>query len=69
MSLNLLYFIILVSIYSPITDGYIYVYDILIEPVLLKYESTIGRSLELAQNELDHKLNKIKKVAVEKVLE
>ena len=68
-SINILFSILLVIVYCPLTEGHIYIYELVIEPLLTKYENTIGRALEIARSEMDEKLNRVKKTVIEKALE
>ena len=61
--------ILLVLVYCPLTEGHLHIYNMVIDPLLTKYENTIGRALDNARAELDEKVTKAKKVIIEKALE
>ena len=68
-SLDILFSILLVVIYCPLTEGHKHIFNMVIDPLLSKYESTIGRALDNAQAEIQDKVKKAKKVVIEKALE
>ena len=66
---HILFSVLLVIVYCPLTEGHIYIYELVIEPLLYKYENTIGRALEIAREELNEKCKRIKKTVIEKAVE
>ena len=68
-SLDILFSILLVIIYCPLTEGHKHLYNMVIDPLLTKYENTIGRAIDNAKAEIDEKLKKVKKVIIEKAVE
>ena len=68
-SLDILFSILLVIVYCPLTEGHLHIYNMVIDPLLTKYENTIGRALENARAELDEKLRRVKKTIIEKAVE
>ena len=68
-SIDILFSILLVLVYCPLTEGHLHIYNMVIDPLLTKYENTIGRALDNARAELDEKVTKAKKVIIEKALE
>lgn len=42
-------------IYAPFTNGYLYIYDLVIRKVLIAYEDNIDKYLKLVSDELQDK--------------
>ena len=56
-------------IYAPFTNGYLYIYDLVIRKVLIAYEDNIDKYLQLVKDELHDKAQRVKKTVVEKLAE
>ena len=63
---SLILTLLLFTIYSPMTNGYEYVYTSVIRPVLLAYHSTIDKYLGMAQEEVRDKTRRGAQFAAEK---
>ena len=61
--------LILIFLYCPLTNGYLYVYDYIIQPLLIKYEHTIGKTLDMARAEMEDKMKKGKKVIINEIID
>lgn len=64
---NLLITIGLIAVYSPLTGGYVYVYDYAFKPFLQAYKTSIRKYIDMATEEINDKVNRGGKVAREQL--
>lgn len=57
----------LIAVYSPLTSGYVYVYEYAFKPFLKAYQTSIRKYIDMASEEIADKVNRGGKVAKEQL--
>ena len=64
---NLILSLILASVYCPLTNGHIYIYEYAFKPVLKSYQCSIRKYIDMAKEELQDKASRGGKLVNEKL--
>ena len=67
-AINLLLTIGLFTLYCPLTNYYVHVYEYVFRPLLKTYQGRVQKYIDMAKEEMADKLNKGKKVVVEELV-